>query len=121
MLTSLTELSTHKGASNSVVTADERRQVDVEQCLILHAHPAIDHVQIDLRWMAKDERGQRVVGSPPRESQRVETVADEVCRHARREGANVIATEHSCSTPCCQPQHVPGGGCCRIARHPVQE
>src|SRR5260370_1194293 len=89
----LREFPTYKGTCNGVVTPNECGQVDIEQPLFLNTHPPIDNAQIHVRWMAKDERGQRIVGSTSREFQRVETIADEVCRHARCEGADIIATE----------------------------
>src|SRR6266446_5330403 len=121
MLTGLTNLPTYEGVCDSVVTTDERRQVDVEQRLILNAHTPVDHAQIHLRWMAKDERGQRIVGGTSCESQCVETVADKVCRHARCKVADIIAPKNGCTASCCQPEHFPGGHRCWIPHHTVQE
>src|SRR5436190_18357286 len=121
MLAILMEFSTHEVVRDGVMTADECRQVDVEQRLSLNAHPSIDHAQIYLRWVAKDERGQRIMGSPSCKFQCIEPIADKICRHSRREIANVIATKDGCTSSCCQPQNFSSGHCCRIARHPVQE
>src|SRR5438128_934475 len=101
LLTSLTEFPTHKGASNSVVASNECGQVEVEQCLILHTHPSINHAQIHLWWMTKDKRGQWIVRNTSRESQCIEPIADKVCRHTWGEEANSITSEDSCATSRC--------------------
>ena len=99
----------------------ERGHIDIQQPLFLNPYPAIDDTQVNVRRVTKDERRQRVMDGPTGQRKRIEPVADEVCRHARRERANVIAAKHRSAASGCQPERFAGSHGCRVAHHPMQQ
>lgn len=115
------QFTTREGACNGVVTLNERREIDIQQRLVLNSDPAIDDAQIDLGRMTKDQRGQGVMDGPTCKRERIEPIADEVCRHAGREVANVITAKHGSAASGCQPECFAGGHGCRVAQHAMQQ
>src|SRR5215471_4636626 len=88
---------------------DEDGQINVEQLLVLDAYPTIDHAQVDLGWMAEDQGRQGIVNCATCQVKRIEAIADEIGCLARRERANIIASQGGCAASCCQPESFPGG------------
>lgn len=71
---------------------DEDRQINVEQLLILHSYSSIDHAQIYLWGMAKDERCQWIMNRSSCQVKRVKAVADNIGCHTWRKIANIVAS-----------------------------
>ena len=86
------QFPTCKRKSNRVMAFDEDRQINIEQLLILNSYSSIDYTQINLWWVAKDERSQGIVNCSSCQVKRVEAVADEIGCHTRCKIANIIAS-----------------------------
>src|SRR5579872_5666829 len=83
---------------------DEYRQVNIEQLPILNSYSPIDDAQIDLWWVAENQRGQGIVNGPACQVECVEAVADEIGGHAGREIANIVTAQGSSAAARCQPE-----------------
>ena len=86
------QFPTRKRKRDRIMAFDEDRQINIEQMLILDPYSSIDHTQINLWWVAKDERSQRIVNCSSCQVKRVEAVADEIGCHTRCEIAYIIAS-----------------------------
>ena len=88
---------------------DEHRQVYIKQVAILNLHAAVDDTQVHIGRLAEDERGERIMNRAAGEAERIEPVADEVRRHARREHADVVASERRRAATGRQPERLMRG------------
>src|SRR5712691_8384945 len=100
---------------------DEDRKINVEQLLFLNAYLPVDHAQIYLWWVAKDERGQGIVNCPSCQVKRFETIPDEIGCHTWCQVADIVASQCGSAASSCQPERFPGGQSRGVACDALQE